>query len=143
MKAKAKLNFKSSSKPKKKYAHHHDHYNTSETYLTASLSEDLQDAWMKIREYISELGEQRIYTSGRAIMFSKKVCFVFVRPKKTFLEVVIFLTDSKLRAQFKSVKPVSKTKSAHTFRLVHGDQVEGALTDALQQAYSEAPSLSS
>lgn len=123
-------------KAKKKYTHHPDHYNTSEDYLIDPLEEDLKEAWLKIREYGESLGEQRIYASGKAIMFSKKVCYFFVRPKKSFLEVVIFLTKKK--SGFHSVKSVSKTKFAHTFKLVHSDQVEGALTEAIQDAYEES-----
>ena len=122
--------------PKKKtYTHHPDHYNKSENFLTKNLSEDFQDAWLKIREFGETLGDQRIYASGKAIMFSKKVCYFFVRPKKSFLEVVIFLADKTKRPQFASVKPVSKTKFGHTFKLVHSDQVEGELTRALSEAF--------
>ncbi len=121
---------------KKAYTHSPDHYNKSEAYLTDNLEEDLKDAWLAIREYGESLGEQRIYASGKAIMFSKKVCYFFVRPKKSFLEVVVFLTDKKKRPGFSSVQPVSKTKFSHTFKLVHCDQVEGELTRALDEAYS-------
>lgn len=129
----------SSSKPKKKYTHHPDHDNTSESYLIENKSEDLQEAWFKIREFGQSLGEQRIYASGKAIMFSKKVCYFFVRPKKTFLEVVVFNKNVKPKGYFSSVKPVTKTKWAHTFKLIHADQVEGILTDAIAEAFEETP----
>lgn len=125
--------------PKKKYEHHPDHNNTSEEYLIENLEEDFKDAWYKIREYGEAQGEQRIYASGKAIMFSKKVCYFFVRPKKSFLEVVIFLQNKRPAESYKSIRPVSKTKFAHTFRLVHSDQVEGELTDAITQAFHETP----
>lgn len=124
---------------KKTYQHHPDHDNTSETYLIQNLEEDLKDAWVRIRELGASLGEQRIYASGRAIMFSKKVCYFFVRPKKSFLEVVIFLKNKKSASTFKSIRPVSKTKFAHTFRLIHSDQIEGELVEAISQAYLETP----
>ena len=108
-------------KASKTYKHHPDHYNTSESYLTDNLEEDLKEAWLKIREFGESLGEQRIYASGRAIMFSKKVCYFFVRPQKSYLEVVIFL----------------KTKNSHTFRLLHADQVDGELVSAITDAYNE------
>ena len=123
-------------KKKKTYAHHPDHYNTSEAYLIQDLDEDLRDAWVKIRAFGESLGGQRIYASGRAIMFSKKVCYFFVRPKKSYLETVIFLKRPKLSANFKSVA-VSKTKYFHTFKLVHEDQVEGELTEAIAEAFGE------
>src|ERR1700704_2155940 len=69
----------------------HDCGATTEKKLTAGLSEDLMDAWERIRETAVEFGEQRIYASHHSIMFSKKVCYFFVRPKKKFLEVYFFL----------------------------------------------------
>lgn len=113
-----------------------DSWATTEVALTRDLSEDLLEAWLKIREFAVSLGEQHVYASGKAIMFSKKVCYAFVRPKKSYLELVIFLKDEVLRPGFKSVKPVSKTKFAHTFQLVHSDQVEGDVTDAISEAHS-------
>lgn len=110
-------------------------WKTTEKALTAHLHEDLQDAWHKIKEYSLGLGEQRVYASGRAIMFSKKTCFFFVRPRKTFLEVVVFLNHGNKNSNFKSVQAVSKTKYAHTFKLTHADQVEGELTSAILLAY--------
>ncbi len=121
---------------KKTYTHHPDHYNKSESFLTKNLTEDHKDAWLKIREFGASLGEQRIYASGKAIMFAKKHCYFFVRPKKSFLEVVIFLGDKRKRPDFSSVKPVSKTKFAHTFKLVHSDQVEGELAQALKDGFA-------
>jgi hypothetical protein len=124
------------TKKKKTYTHHPDHYNTSESFLIKDLDEDLKDAWLKLREFGASLGEQRIYASGKAVMFSKKVCYFFVRPKKKYLEVVLFLKEEWPEEIFKSIRPVSKTKYAHTFRLVHSDQVEGELTDAIQAAFN-------
>lgn len=134
-KKKKKVNKKVRKKAAKKYSHHPDHYNTSEAFLVQNLNEEFQEAWYKIREFGASLGEQRIYASGKAIMFSKKVCYFFVRPKKTYLEVVIFLPRKKDNSAFKTINPVSKTKFAHTFRLVHSDQVEGELTDAINEAF--------
>jgi len=134
------LKAKPKPKAKKKYTHHPDHYNTSEEFLINPLEEDFKDAWFKLREFGESLGEQRIYASGKAIMFSKKVCYFFVRPKKSYLEVVIFLKNKKSSEFFKSILPVSKTKFSHTFRLVHSDQVEGDLVDAIAEAYSETES---
>jgi hypothetical protein len=130
---------KTTKKTAKKYEHHPDHYNTSEEYLIENLEEDLKDAWLKIREFGASLGEQRIYASGKAIMFSKKVCYFFVRPKKSYLEVVVFLQEKRSLEYFKSIQPVSKTKFAHTFRLIHSDQVEGELVDAIFEAFQQVP----
>ena len=69
----------------------HDCWTTTEGALTRDLSEDLQDAWERLRETAASFGEQRIYASHKSIMFSRKSCYFFVRPKKSFLEVCVFL----------------------------------------------------
>lgn len=109
-------------------------WKTTEKALTENLSEEPFEAFQKIREFSVSLGEQRVYASGKAIMFSKKTCF-FVRPKKSFLEVVIFLDTKTKIKDFKSVQVVSKTKYAHTYKLIHADQVEGKLTKAIADSY--------
>ena len=76
----------------------HDCWTTTETALTRDLSEDLQDAWERLREAAVALGEQRIYASHSSIMFSRKSCHFFVRPKKSFLEFCVFLGRPAERA---------------------------------------------
>ena len=41
----------------------HDCWTTTEAALTRDLSEDLRDAWERLRETAAEFGEQRIYAS--------------------------------------------------------------------------------
>jgi hypothetical protein len=60
----------------------HDCWTTTEAALTKGLSEDLREAWERLRETAADFSEQRIYASGHAIMFSRKTCYFFVRPKK-------------------------------------------------------------
>ena len=110
-------------------------WKTTEAELTEHLKEDLFEAWKKIKRFALYLGEQRVYASGKAIVFSKTTCYFFVRPKKTFLEVVVFLNSKNRLDNFKSVQAVSKKKYAHTFKLIHADQVEGSLTKAIERAY--------
>ena len=50
----------------------HDCWTTTETALTKDLSEDLQDAYARLRDTAVELGEQRIYASHSSIMFARK-----------------------------------------------------------------------
>src|SRR3954452_4845886 len=69
----------------------HDCWTTTEAALTGDLSEDLKEAWERLRETAAAFGEQRIYASHSSIMFSRRACYFFVRPKKNFLEVCIFL----------------------------------------------------
>ena len=81
----------------------HDCWTTTEGALTRDLSEDLRDAWDRLRETAAAFGEQRIYASHSSIMFSRKACYFFVRPKKIFLEVCIFLGRTVKAPQVRKV----------------------------------------
>ncbi|MGZ3696078.1 MAG: DUF5655 domain-containing protein [Bdellovibrionota bacterium] len=130
---------KKKSKPKtKKYEHSHP-TNSTEHSLTKDLSEDLRDAWVKIRAFAASVGVQRIYASGWAIMFAKKNCYFFVRPKKSYLETCLFLPRSIEHPLVKRSTPSSKTKFAVMCNIVHADQVEEPFTDWIREAYSAMP----
>jgi len=62
----------------------HDCWTTTEAALTKGLSRDLQDAWERLRETAATFGDQRIYASHKSIMFSRDLCYFFVRPRKSF-----------------------------------------------------------
>jgi hypothetical protein len=113
----------------------HDCWTTTERALTADLSEDLQDAWQRLRETAAEFGEQRIYASHNSIMFSRKSCYFFVRPKRNFLEVCIFLGRTVKAPQIHRVGQASKVKTWHTIHIRHRDEVETPITDWLREAY--------
>ena len=113
----------------------HDCWTTTETALTKDLSEDLQDAYQRLRESAVELGEQRIYASHSSIMFSRKACHFFVRPKRKHLELVIFLGRAVRAPQIKKVVESSKTKRAHIIHIAHRDEVEPPITDWMHEAY--------
>lgn len=113
----------------------HDCWTTTEKALTQELSEDLQEAYQRIREAAVELGEQRIYASHSSIMFSRKACHFFVRPKRTHLELVIFLGRAVKAPQIKKVLESSRTKRAHLVHITHRDQVEPPITDWMREAY--------
>ncbi len=113
----------------------HDCWTTTEVALTKDLSEDLKDAWERLRETAVEFGEQRIYASHHSIMFSRKVCYFFVRPKRKFLEVCIMLARPIRAPQVRSVIPGSKSKFANMIRITHRDEVEAPITDWLCEAY--------
>ena len=114
----------------------HDCWTTTEAALTSELSDDLREAWARFREEAAALGDQRIYASGSCIMFARKVCYSFVRPKRSFLEVCIFLGRALKSPLVKRAEPTSKTKFANIVRIVHRDQVEAPITDWLQEAYA-------
>ena len=113
----------------------HDCWTTTEPALTRDLSEELQEAWGRLRETAAALGEQRIYASHHSIMFSRKSCYFFVRPKKSFLEVCVFLPRGLTHPRVRRADRTSKTKVANMIRVVHRDEVETPLTDWLQEAY--------
>jgi len=47
----------------------HDCWTTTEAALTQELSDDLRDAWERLRETAVSFGDQRIYASHKSIMF--------------------------------------------------------------------------
>ena len=113
----------------------HDCWTTTEHALTEDLSEDLREAWERLRETAVEFGEQRIYASHSSIMFSRKSCYFFVRPKKNYLELCVFL-GRRLRApQVKRSDRTSRSKVANLIRITHRDEVESPITDWLREAY--------
>jgi hypothetical protein len=113
----------------------HDCWTTTEAALTQDLSEDLQDAWERLRETAVSFGDQRIYASHKSIMFARKACYFFVRPKKNFLEVCVFLGRTLKAPQVRRVVRASKSKVVHILQIRHRDEVEAPITDWLQEAY--------
>ncbi|HEU4893669.1 MAG TPA: DUF5655 domain-containing protein [Vicinamibacterales bacterium] len=114
----------------------HDCWTTTEAALTGELSEDLQEAYDRLRESAASFGEQRIYASHNSIMFSRRSCYFFVRPKKSFLEVCVFLGRAVNAPQVRRVVRSSKTRLAHLIQVRHRDEVEAPLTDWLEEAYN-------
>jgi hypothetical protein len=119
----------------------HDCWTTTEAALTRELSDDLREAWDRLRETAASFGDQRIYASHNSIMFSRTSCYFFVRPKKSFLEVVVFLGRAVRAPQVKRVDRASKAKIAHFIRVTHRDEVETPITDWLQEAYEQSDTL--
>jgi len=117
----------------------HDCWTTTEAALTRELSEDLQDAYARVREAAAALGEQRIYASGSCIMFSRTACYFFVRPKRRYLELCIFLGHAVKAPQVKKIYESSRVKRAHIIHVTHRDEVESPITDWMQEAYDFEP----
>lgn len=113
----------------------HDCWTTTEAALTRDLSEDLQDAWERLRETAASFGDQRIYASHHCIMFSRKACYFFVRPKAKYLELCVFLGRMLRARQVRRTDRTSKAKIAHIIRITHRDEVEAPITDWLREAY--------
>src|SRR6185436_7272398 len=106
------------------------------------LSEELQDAYERLRETAADFGQQRIYASHHCIMFARKACYFFVRPKRKALELVIFLGRTVKAPQIRRATPSSKTKVAHIVHITHRDEVEAPITDWLAEAYESSDALS-
>jgi hypothetical protein len=113
----------------------HDCWTTTEAALTRDLTEDLRDAWERLRETAADLGDQRIYASGTAIMFSRKSCYFFVRPRRSHLQVCIFLGRAVRAPQVRRVERKSASKLVHIVHITHRDEVEAPITDWLREAY--------
>ena len=120
----------------------HDCWTTTDAALTKDLSEDLRDAWERLRDTATAFGDQRIYASHSSIMFSRKSCYFFVRPKRSYLEVCVFLGRTVKAPQVRKVVESSKTKRVHILRITHRDEVEAPITDWLQEAYEVSETLS-
>ena len=121
----------------------HDCWTTTEAALTSGLSDDLREAWERLRETAVEFGEQRIYASHHCIMFSRTACYFFVRPKKSALEIVFFLGRTLKAPRIRRTEPSSQTKVAHFVHVRHRDEVEPPITDWLREAYDVSEKLRS
>ena len=121
----------------------HDCWTTTEGALTQDLSEDLRDAWERLRDTAAEFGEQRIYASHKSIMVSRKACYFFVRPKKNSLERCIFLRRTVKSPRIRRADAASGSKIVHFVDVKHRDEVESPMTDWLREAYdtSELPTV--
>ena len=95
----------------------------------------VQEAWERLRETAASFGDQRIYASHKSIMFSRTSCYFFVRPKRKFLELCVFLGRTLKAPQVRRVDRASKSKVVHFIHITHRDEVEAPVTDWLQEAY--------
>ena len=68
-------------------------------------------------------------------MFSRKSCYFFVRPKRNFLELCVFLGRKLKPPQVRRVDRASKSKVYHIIHIKHRDEVEAPITDWLREAY--------
>src|SRR5580765_2661710 len=113
----------------------HDCWTTTEAALTEHLSDDLREAWERVRETAAAFGDQRIYASGTAIMFSRDSCYFFVRPRRSFLEVCVFLGRAVRAPQVRRVERKSASKLVNIIHITHRDEVESPLVLWLKEAY--------
>ena len=64
------------------------------------------------KTYEAAAVEQRIYASHKSIMFSLGSCYFFVRPKRSFLEVCVFLGRPVNAPQIRRVDRASRSRIA-------------------------------
>jgi hypothetical protein len=119
----------------------HDCWTTTEAALTQDLSDNLREAWDRLRETVVSFGDQRIYASHKSIMFSRRSCYFFVRPKKNFLELCVFLGRTLRAPQVQRIDRASKSKVVHVIHIKHRDEVEAPITEWLQEAYELSDAL--
>jgi hypothetical protein len=119
----------------------HDCWTTTEAALTKDLSDDLREAWERLRDTAAEFGDQRIYASHSSIMFSRKACYFFVRPRRRALEVCVFLGRTVKAPQIRKTMASSRRKIAHIIHITHRDEVEPPITDWLREAYDTSEEL--
>jgi hypothetical protein len=121
----------------------HDCWTTTEGALTQDLSDELRDAWERLRETAVSFGDQRVYASHKSIMFSRNSCYFFVRPKRNFLELCVFLGRTLKAPQVRRIDRASKSKVVHVIHIKHRDEVEAPITEWLQEAYELSNTLPS
>ena len=68
-------------------------------------------------------------------MFSRKSCYFFVRPKKQYLELCVFLERGLRAPQVRRVDRSSRTKVYNIIHIRHRDEVEAPITQWLREAY--------
>jgi hypothetical protein len=74
-------------------------------------------------------------------MFSRSSCYFFVRPKKNYLELCVFLGRTVKAPQVRRVDRASKSKVFHIIHIRHRDEVEAPITEWLQEAYELSDTL--
>lgn len=133
-KTSAKKTGKKAKNEKKSYENWHLPIRSEQEQMR-DMNEDLRDAWVKLRGFANSLGEHKFHTSAKAMMFTRRLCFMFARPKKAWIEVTFFLPDEIRHPQIHSAERTSKTRAANIVRLVHSDQVIEPFTDWVRAAF--------
>ena len=68
-------------------------------------------------------------------MFSRKSCYFFVRPRRTHLQVCVFLGRALRVPRVRRVERKSAAKFVNIIHVTHRDEVEAPITDWLREAY--------
>src|SRR5262249_3897848 len=62
-------------------------------------------------------------------------CYFFVRPRRSHLQLCVFLGRAVRAPQVRRVERTSKAKLANIVHVTHRDEVESPITDWLREAY--------
>jgi hypothetical protein len=73
-------------------------------------------------------------------LFSRKSCYFFVRPRRSFLQVCAFLGRAVRAPQVRRVERTSASKLVNIIHMTHRDEVESPFVDWLREA-CELPEL--
>jgi hypothetical protein len=76
-------------------------------------------------------------------MFSRNSCYFFVRPKRNFLELCVFLGRTLKAPQVCRSDAASKSRVYHIIHIKHRDEIEAPITDWLREAYELSDVLAS
>jgi hypothetical protein len=117
----------------------HDCWSTTEAALTRHLSDDLRQAWERLREAAASFGEQRIYASHHSIMFSRKTCYA---PETKISRTVCLPGTAARSSPGAACGSGLEIEVYHLIRITHRDEVEAPITDWLQEAYALSDELS-
>jgi hypothetical protein len=87
----------------------HNCWTTTEAALTQDLPDDLRDA--------------------------RQTCYFFVRPRRSHLQVCVFLGRAIRAPQVRRAERRSTTKFVNILHITHRDEVEAPITEWLREAY--------
>jgi hypothetical protein len=110
----------------------------TEEAIFENLEDEPREAWSKLKKFAENLGPQKIYCSAKAVMFSRDVCYMFVRSKKNKIELCLMLDEKIIHDSIKKIEEYSKTRFRHTLHIHHEDSIEVPLTDWILKAWNMA-----
>ena len=89
--------------------------------LTKDLSEDLREAWERLRETAVEFGEQRIYASHHSIMFARKPATSSCGRRQPAR--IVFFVGRAVKSPLVPKFVAPRIRKAHVVHIVHRDQI--------------------
>lgn len=113
----------------------------TEDSLTKNISDDVMDAWLRLKETALSFGEQSLTFSDKAILFTRKGCYLSVRPQKSYLGISFFLGRKVESPIVRETLAPARGTVEHTLRINHQDQIGAPLIQWLKEAYEVAEQL--